>query len=62
MGGAPPRSGYAELLAVRAGALGLPRHGGRGRRDDGHRDVVLTFDGAGQRDAGIPMIARCMAR
>jgi nucleotide-binding universal stress UspA family protein len=38
------RSRGARLVAVRAWALGLPRHGGR-RHRGGHSPVVLTFRG-----------------
>lgn len=50
------RSGHAELVAVRAWALGLPRHGGRRGRDDGHRHIVVAFEGAEQRTAAAALI------
>lgn len=52
------RSSHAQLVAVRAWALGLPRHGGRRHRDDRHRRIVVTFEGAEQRDAAAAIIQR----
>lgn len=42
---------HAQLVAVRAWALGLPRHGGRRHRHLAHRHVVLYFSGTEQRVA-----------
>lgn len=42
---------HAELVAVRAWALGLPRHGGRRMRHLSHPHVVLSFSGSEQRAA-----------
>jgi len=42
---------HAELVAVRAWALGLPRHGGRRMRHLSHPHVVLSFSGTEQRAA-----------
>jgi nucleotide-binding universal stress UspA family protein len=42
------RSYGASLVAVRAWALGLPRHGGRRMRHLSHPHVVLSFSGAEQ--------------
>lgn len=39
-------SSHAQLVAVRAWALGLPRHGGRRLRRLSHPHVVLSFSGA----------------
>jgi nucleotide-binding universal stress UspA family protein len=44
-------SNHAELVAVRAWALGLPRHGGRRMRHLSHPHVVLFFSGSEQRVA-----------
>jgi len=52
------RSGPAELVAVRAWALGLPRHGGRRHRSDRHERLVVAFDGAEQRAAAAKLIRR----
>jgi nucleotide-binding universal stress UspA family protein len=48
----------AELVAVRAWALGLPRHGGRRRRDNGRRHIVLRFDGSQQRATAADLARR----
>jgi nucleotide-binding universal stress UspA family protein len=53
---AQSRSGHAELVAVRAWALGLPRHGGRRRRGGRHQRMVVAFDGAEQRAAAAALI------
>jgi nucleotide-binding universal stress UspA family protein len=45
----------AQLLAVRAWALGLPRHGGRRLRHVVHRYVVLFFSGFEQREAAAEL-------
>ncbi len=52
------RSHHAQLVAVRAWALGLPRHGGRRLRHLSHRHVVLSFSGAEQRDAATILTRR----
>jgi nucleotide-binding universal stress UspA family protein len=48
-------SSHAELVAVRAWALGLPRHGGRRMRHLSHPHVVLFFSGAEQRAAAMKL-------
>jgi len=48
-------SSHAELVAVRAWALGLPRHGGRRMRHLSHPHVVLSFSGAEQRAAAASL-------
>jgi nucleotide-binding universal stress UspA family protein len=45
------RSSGAPLVAVRAWALGLPRHGGRRMRHLSHPHVVISFSGSEQRAA-----------
>jgi nucleotide-binding universal stress UspA family protein len=52
------RSTGAPLVAVRVWALGLPRHGGRRRRGDGRRHVVLAFQGAEPRAAAAKLTRR----
>ncbi len=52
------RSNHCQLVAVRAWALKLPRHGGRRLRDDRHRHVVVTFEGSVQRSAANAVIQR----
>jgi nucleotide-binding universal stress UspA family protein len=52
------RSHHAQLVAVRAWALGLPRHGGRRLRHLAHPHVVLSFSGAEQREAATVLIRR----
>jgi nucleotide-binding universal stress UspA family protein len=52
------RSYGAELVAVRAWALGLPQHGGRRHRRDGRHLVVLEFPGAEQREAAVELVRR----
>lgn len=52
------RSRHSQLLAVRAWALKLPRHGGRLIRDDRHRHVVVAFEGTVQRSAATAVIKR----
>jgi len=52
------RSSHAELIAVRAWALGLPRHGGRRRRGSRPQRIVVAFDGAEQRAAAAKVIRR----
>jgi nucleotide-binding universal stress UspA family protein len=52
------RSRGAELVAVRAWALGLPRHGGRRHRGDDHHHVVLAFTGNAPREAAKELIRR----
>jgi nucleotide-binding universal stress UspA family protein len=53
------RTDRSPLVAVRAWALHLPRHGGHRLRDDGHRHVVATFEGNVQREEAIAIIRRC---
>jgi nucleotide-binding universal stress UspA family protein len=49
--------GYgARLVAVRAWALGLPRHGGRRLRHLRHPHVILSFSDAEQRAASLVLI------
>jgi nucleotide-binding universal stress UspA family protein len=50
----------ADLVAVRAWALGLPRHGGRRRRRNGHGHVVLRFNGSQQRAAAASLARRAL--
>lgn len=52
------RSRGAQLVAVRAWGLGLPPHGGRRRRGNGHGHVVLAFEGAEHRDAAAKLAER----
>lgn len=52
------RSYGAQLVAVRAWALGLPEHGGRRHRREGHRLVVLEFPGSEQREAAVELVRR----
>ncbi len=51
------RSYGAQLVAVRAWALGLPRHGGRRMRHLTHPHVVLSFSGAEQCAAASVLIS-----
>lgn len=51
------RSAGSELVAVRAWALGLPRHGGRRLRHLSHPHVVLSFSGREQ-SAAAALLAR----
>ena len=50
------RSYGVRLVAVRAWALGLPRHGGRRHRHLAHPHVVLSFSDAEQRAASEVLI------
>jgi len=52
------RTRGAELVAVRAWALGLPRHGGRRMRHLSHPHVVLSFSGAEQRTAAEVLVRK----
>ncbi len=52
------RSYRAELVAIRAWALGLPGHGGRRRRRHGRRRVVLVFPGHEQRQVAAELVRR----
>ncbi len=52
------RSRHCQLVAVRAWALQLPRHGGRRIRDDRHRHVVVSFEGSVQRSVAGAIIWR----
>ncbi len=49
-----------QLLAVRAWALGLPRHGGRRLRHVVHKYVVLSFSGVEQRSAAAELTRQAM--
>jgi len=49
---------HCQLIAVRAWALRLPRHGGRRIRDDRHRHVVVSFAGSVQRSTAGAVIQR----
>jgi nucleotide-binding universal stress UspA family protein len=55
------RSSRAELIAVRAWALGLPRHGGRRMRRLSHPHVVISFSGSQQRGAASVVTQRALA-
>lgn len=50
------RSANAPLVAVRAWALGLPRHGGLRRHGDGRGHLVLTFAGTEPREAAARLV------
>jgi len=50
------RSEGAQLVAVRAWALGLPRHGGRRHRHPDRSPVVYAFAGDSQREAATTLI------
>jgi nucleotide-binding universal stress UspA family protein len=52
------RDHRAELVAVRAWALGLPRHGGRRMRHLSHPHVVLNFSGIEQNAASSVLVRR----
>jgi len=52
------RSYGGQLVAVRAFALGLPRHGGRRMRHLAHPHVVLSFSDTEQRAAAEVLIAK----
>jgi len=52
------RDHRAELVAVRAWALGLPRHGGRRMRHLSHPHVVLNFSGIEQSAASSVLVRR----
>ena len=52
------RSQETQLVAVRAWALGLPEHGGRRHRRDGHHHVVLVFRGTERREAAAQLVRR----
>jgi len=56
------RSSDAELVAVRAWALGLPRHGGRRMRHLAHPHIVLSFSGAEQCEAATVLAQRAFGR
>jgi nucleotide-binding universal stress UspA family protein len=55
------RSSGASLVAVRSWALGLPRHGGRGRQRLAHLPVVMYFGGSEQRVASAKLVRRAFA-
>jgi len=50
------RAHDAELVAVRAWALGLPRHGGRRMRHLRHPHVILSFSGSEQNVASSVLV------
>ncbi len=50
------RSDGARLIAVRARALGLPRHGGRRHRHPDRSPVVFTFAGDSRREAATALV------
>jgi nucleotide-binding universal stress UspA family protein len=52
----------ARLIAVRAWALGLPRHGGRRHRHPDRSPVVITFAGDNQREAAAALVRRAFLR
>jgi nucleotide-binding universal stress UspA family protein len=52
----------ARLIAVRAWALGLPRHGGRRHRHLDRSPVVFTFAGDSQRAAATALVRRAFRR
>jgi nucleotide-binding universal stress UspA family protein len=52
------RSHDAKLVAVRAWALGLPRHGGRRMRRLTHPHVVLSFSGSEQSAVSRMLVRR----
>lgn len=52
------RSYGAGLVAVRAWALGLPRHGGRRMRHLAHPHIVLSFSGGQQREAAEVLVRK----
>ncbi len=51
----------AELIAVRAWALGLPRHGGRRMRRLSHPHVILSFSGTEQCAASSVLVRRALS-
>jgi nucleotide-binding universal stress UspA family protein len=51
------RSANAPLVAVRAWALGLPRHGGLRRHGGGRGHVVLTFRGDMPRQVAAKLVS-----
>ncbi len=51
----------AQLVAIRAWALGLPRHGGRRMRRLSHPHVVLSFSGEEQREASRMLVRGAFA-
>lgn len=55
------RSSGAELIALRAWALGLPRHGGRRMRHLSHPHVVISFSGSEQCTAASVLTHRAFA-
>jgi nucleotide-binding universal stress UspA family protein len=52
------RSREAQLVAVRVWGLGLPSHGGRRRRGNGHGHIVLAFEGSEHREAAAQLTRR----
>ena len=55
------RSYDAQLVAVRAWALGLPRHGGRRMRHLSHPHVVLSFSGVEQCEAAKELVRKAFS-
>jgi len=55
------RSSGAPLVAVRAWALGLPRHGGRRMRHLSHPHVVISFSGVEQHAAASVLTRQVFA-
>jgi nucleotide-binding universal stress UspA family protein len=55
---AKAKSDGAPLVAVRAWALGLPKHGGRRLRHSDRTPVVLAFAGESQREAANALVRR----
>ena len=56
------RSDGAQLIAVRAWALGLPKHGGRRHRHPDRSPVVFTFAGDSEREAATALIRKVFLR
>jgi nucleotide-binding universal stress UspA family protein len=51
---------HMQLVAVRAWALGLPRHGGRRFKHLVHRHVILYFSGQQQRPAAAVFVRQAL--
>lgn len=56
------RAHHVPLVAVRAWALGLPRHGGRRFKHLVHRHVILYFSGAEQHVACLELTRQAFKR
>jgi len=54
------RASAVPVVAVRAWALGLPRHGGRRLRHLVHKHVVLYFSGQEQEDAAAALTRKAL--